>query len=107
MTTDDEHHPAGAANNPMTMPVPVNDHRAELSVAQADWPKQTLENPEGSPLLARAACIRGYSDTNVYLMEKLLLPHADFCELLDAFLTEKFGPEWWLNTELERFKPRR
>src|ERR1700741_5081556 len=39
----DEHHPAGDANDPTTIPVRVNDHRAELSVAQGDWPRATLE----------------------------------------------------------------
>ncbi len=39
----DKHHFAGKANNPATIPVPVNDHRAHLSVAQSDWPTATLE----------------------------------------------------------------
>src|SRR5579872_578251 len=43
----DNHHFAGEANNPLTVPVPVNDHRATLSVDQYDWPAKTLENPEG------------------------------------------------------------
>jgi hypothetical protein len=105
-STMDNHHPAGEANDPITIPVPVNDHRAGLNVAQYDWPEETLENPNRSPLLARAASIRGYADTNVYLIEKLLLPVADCCELLDAFLTEKFGHKWWQNTELKRFVPK-
>ena len=103
----DNHHPAGDANDATTIAVPVNDHRGELSVAQYDWPKKTLENPDGSPLLARAACIRGFVDTNYYLVEKLLLPGPEFYELLDALLTEKFGTKWWTNTELEKFVPRR
>jgi len=106
-STEDNHHPAGEANDPATIPTPVNDHRADLSVRQYDWPKETLENREGSPLLARAACIRGYCDTNAYLFEKQLLPHAEFLEVLDDFLTEEFGPAWWNNTELQRFVPRR
>ena len=106
-TIMDNHHPAGEANDPTTTPIPVNDHRAGLSVAQYDWPKKTLENPDSSPLLARAACIRGFVDTNQYLIEKLLLPGPEFYELLDALLTEKFGTKWWANTELEKFVPRR
>ena len=104
-STNDNHHPAGAANDLTTIPVPVNDHRAELSVAQYDWPAETLENPDRSPLLARAASIRGYTDTNVYLMEKLLLQGAECFEFLDALLTKKFGPKWWKHTELKRFVP--
>lgn len=105
-TTMDNHHPAGKANSPTTIATPVNDHRAELSSAQYDWPRTTLENPAGSPLLARAACVRGFADTNAYLVERLLLPHAEFCELLDSMLTEKLGPEWWKNTDLEKWSPK-
>ena len=46
--TMDDHHPAMKANNPATIPVPVNDHRAVLNVAQDDWPKDTRENIDGS-----------------------------------------------------------
>jgi hypothetical protein len=31
------------------MPIAVNDHRAILCVAQYDWPKDTLENPNADP----------------------------------------------------------
>jgi hypothetical protein len=106
-TTLDNHHVAGESNSPVTIPTPVNDHRAELSSSQYDWPRATLENPNGSPLLAYAARIRGYIDTNCYLMEKLLLQHAEFWELVDELLTQKFGPEWWRDSKLEKFKPRR
>ena len=87
----DNHHPAAKANNPTTTPVPVNDHRAELSPAQDDWPKETLENPDGSPLLAFAGCVRGYADTAVYLIEKLLLPFATMLEVLDRYLVNTVG----------------
>jgi hypothetical protein len=103
----DDHHVADKANNSTTLPIPVNDHRAELTKAQYDWPKQTRENPKGSPLLALAACIRGFADTVVYLLRKLLLPNAEFCEILDTFLAEKLGPYWWVKTPLERFAPKR
>ena len=106
-TTFDDHHVAGKANSPVTIQVPVNDHRARLSVAQYDWPKRTLENPDGSPLLAEAACTRGYIDTNDYLVEKLLLPKAEMLEGLDAYLEKKLGPKWWLKTGLKQFEPKR
>jgi hypothetical protein len=106
-TTLDDHHSAGESNSPITVPIPVNDHRAELSPAQYDWPKATLENRNGSPLLARAACIRGYIDTNSYLVEKLLRPNAEFCELMDQILTQEFGPEWWRDPRFEKFKSER
>jgi hypothetical protein len=101
--TVDNHHVAGKANSRVTIPVPVNDHRARLSVDQYDWPKKTLENPERSPLLAAAACIRGFINTVIYLMEKVLLWIAEMLERLDEYLSGQCGPQWWLNTELKAF----
>ena len=106
-TTEDDHHPAGEANSPVTIPVPVNDHRAELNLAQYDWPKKTRENPDGSPLLAAAACIRGFVDTIFYLINELLLLIPEMLETLDAFLVDKLGRKWWVGTELEPFAAKR
>ncbi|HEV3334761.1 MAG TPA: hypothetical protein VG096_27425 [Bryobacteraceae bacterium] len=82
----DDHHVRAAANGPETLPVPVNDHRARLSIDQYDWPKDTLENPTANTLLAAAASIRGHINTNLYLTEKLLKPAA---ELLERLALEK------------------
>ena len=106
-TTIDQHHFAGRSNNPATIPIPVNDHRGILSVAQAEWPKSTLTNTEGSPLLAGAACLRGCIDTILYLIEKGLLWLADMLEKLDEVLKKKLGPRWWANTEIEQFAPKK
>jgi hypothetical protein len=106
-TTIDEHHFAGKANSPTTIPIPVNDHRARLSVAQGEWPKSTLKNLQGSPLIAAAACIRGFIDTIVYLIERGLLWIADMLEKLDEFQVKKLGPQWWVNTEIEQFAPKK
>ena len=106
-TTMDQHHFAGRANNPATIPIPVNDHRAILSVAQAEWPKSTLTNTDGSPLLAGAACLRGCIDTILYLIEKGLLWLADMLEKLDEDQVKKLGPRWWANTEIEQFAPKK
>jgi hypothetical protein len=101
----DDHHPAGEANNPATVPTPVNDHRANLSVAQYDWPKQTLENPDGCPVLAAAACIRGVVDYLHYLIEKFLAWIPEMLEALSAFLKDEVGPKWWCGTPLAQFAP--
>jgi hypothetical protein len=103
----DKHHVAGRANSPLTIPVPVNDHRARLSTDQYAWPKETLENPNGSPLLAAAACIRGFADTLFYVIEKLLFWIPVMLETLDAILVKALGPKWWTGTELEKYVPRR
>lgn len=105
--TFDGHHPAGRANHPLTVPVPANDHNSILSEAQRIWPKKTLENPDGSPLLAAAACIRGFVDTVVYRLGKLLLWIPPFLEGLDAFLIAQFGWKWWTKREFVEFMKRR
>lgn len=102
-STLDNHHVAGRRNNRVTVPIPVNDRRAILSEAQYDWPKKTLENPKMCPLLIAAACIRGFIDTVRYLIDRLLRWIAEMLEMLSAFLTERFGTQWWVNTPLAQF----
>jgi hypothetical protein len=102
-TIVDQHHVAGRANSPITVAVPVNDHRALLSEAQRDWPKQTLENPDGCPLRAAAGCILGFVDTVVYLIDQLLRWIAEMLELLSDLLAKRLGPKWWANTPLDEF----
>jgi hypothetical protein len=104
--TQDDHHFAGKSNSSVTIPIPVNDHRADLSVAQMDWSKRTRENPDRSPLLAAAACIRGFIDTVVYLIEKGLSWIAEMLEKADEFLTDKLGARWWVGTPVEGFQPK-
>src|ERR1039458_6972292 len=101
-STMDNHHVAGKANSPVTIPIPVNEHRAVLSTAQYNGPKDTLENPNGSPLLKGAACIRGTADIRI-----LLTWIASLLEALDSQLIAEHGQEYWRNTELEKFAPRR
>jgi hypothetical protein len=104
----DRHHPFGEANDAKTtIPAPVNDHRAELNEAQRDWPKRTLENPDGSPLLAASGCIRGFIDTVLYLIETGLLWIAEMLEKLDEWATARFGSKYWLGTPIEQFQPKR
>jgi hypothetical protein len=105
-TTMDDHHVAGRANSPKTIQVPVNDHRARLSVDQYDWPGHTLENPDASPLLRGAASIRGFVDTAVFLIEEFLLWIAEMLETLDDNLRERLGSKWWCDTAVEMFAPK-
>ncbi len=104
-STEDDHHYAGKANDPITLPVPANDHRADLTTAQLEWPKQTRENPDGSPALAGAARVRGFIDKVVYLIRKGLLWVAEMLETLDAALVEHLGPKWWLQIGLPSVAP--
>ena len=99
----DNHHVFGRANSPVTISIPVNDHRAELSIDQYEWPETTLRNPEGCPLLRGAAFIRGFVDIVLYFMRELLLWIAEMLEHLSAFLIERLGRQWWLKTDLNKF----
>jgi hypothetical protein len=104
--TTDNHHIAGRANSDITIAIPVNDHRAELSEAQQDWPKKTLENPGRTPFLSGAAHVRGFVDMNGYMAEQFLLWIAEMLELLDTILEQKLGQGWWKRTKLRRFEPK-
>ena len=95
-TQTDLHHVGGENNHPATVPVPVNDHRARLSPAQYKWPPKTLQNPDGSPLLAIAGCIRGFIDFVEYCIDKFLRWAAERLETVDAYLVERLGPNWWV-----------
>jgi hypothetical protein len=75
-------------------------------MAQHDWPKETLENRDGCPLLRGAACIRGFMDTVLYYMQEFLLWIAEMLERLSAYLSEERGHRWWLKTDLEHFAPK-
>lgn len=103
--TFDYHHVAGKANDPTTIPIGANDH-TDLTEAQRAWPKSTLENPDGSPLLAIAARNRGNSDLIDHLMKKPLFRSAPFIEALDAFLASRFGRKWWTKREFVQFMKR-
>jgi hypothetical protein len=106
-TVMDAHHVFGKANSPVTIPTPVNDHCAELSTAQRDWPKEIQENPDGCPVLAGAARVLGFIDYVVYLIRYGLRWVAEMLLALSAYLKEKLGPKWWIGTPLEQFAPKR
>jgi hypothetical protein len=79
--TLDKHHVAGRANSPVTIAVPVNDHRAELSTDQQDnWPPATLRNPDGLQTIKAAACIRGFLKMCDFLMDEFLRPLPELLE---------------------------
>jgi hypothetical protein len=105
-STFEVHEVAGRANDPTAITIPINDHRAELSVDQYDWPQRTLQNPDRSPLLAMSGCIRGFMATTYYLMERLLGWIPPQLETLDAFLCEQWGSQWWLKVPLRQLPPK-
>lgn len=103
-TIMDHHHVAGRRNSPITVPVPANDHRALLSPAQYDWPRETLENPRRCPLLAAAGLIRGSIVIDSYLIDEFLQPTAHTLESLSPVLAKQLGPQWWRKKPINRVR---
>jgi hypothetical protein len=62
-------HVFGERNSNAQVRVPINNHRAVLSVAQYSWPPETLANPYGCPLLEAAARLRGRADVLQYMLD--------------------------------------
>lgn len=89
----EDHHPAGQNNDPRTVPIPGNEHRL-LSELQYRWPRETLRNPDGSPLLRAAAIVRGWENV-LYVVMALLAWVPPYLEQLDARLRKELGPRWW------------
>lgn len=88
-------HPAGRANDPgFTTPFLGNLHRL-MDEAKREWPERTVRNPEGSPMLKGAACVRAVNDWLRLIIERLLGWLPEFLEAADAALTEQYGPRWW------------
>jgi hypothetical protein len=90
----EQQHPQGRHNGPVTVPIPGNDHRV-IDDRKNDWPRQTLRNPDGSPLLRAAACLRGWLDTLRHIIEETIGWIPAFLEALDRWLCQLIGPRWW------------
>jgi hypothetical protein len=104
--TIDNHHPAGQNNNPNTVPIPVNDHRAELNEAQMDWSRLVRENPDRDPLVSVVAGLRGAADTIAYLVKWFIVTAADMLECFAEHMRQQHGSQWWRGTPFERHVPR-
>jgi hypothetical protein len=90
----EQDHRPGQHNHPATTAIPANDHRI-LSAMQKSWPRDTLRNPDGSPLLKAAACVRGWLDLLRLILERTVGWVPPFLEMLDAWLRERIGDPWW------------
>lgn len=104
--TTDEHHVAGQNNHPLTVTVPTNEHWAVLTVMQSDWSKTMRENPNGCPIMAGAAMLRGAADTIIYLIERGIDWVIRLMETVSAFLRQRWGDGWWVKTPVGEFAPK-
>lgn len=89
----ERHHTDGQHNSDFTIPLAANEHRI-LSEYQRAWPKATLENPDGSPLLKIAAALRGFLDMLKLLIDRLLGWIPPTLEAMDAALRSAYGRYW-------------
>jgi hypothetical protein len=85
-----DHHPPGKQNDPMTVPVPSNDHGL-VSELQALWPAERLRNPDGSPLLRAAAWLRGWLVILQVIIERAVGRIPGALENLDRLLSRSSG----------------
>lgn len=90
----EKNHPARRSNDDRTVLVRANDHKAELTEAQYDWPEETLKNPDGNPLLVETARVRGDID-----MKRVIEGTPRHLEKLNAALVAVFGRHWWTREE--------
>ena len=97
------HHIAARANSPVIIKVPINDHRP-LSEAQYEWPPSTVQNPDGSPLIALAGSLRGMADLLGELFVRFMHALADLAENVDGWLRDRHGL-WWKGTEFDGWQP--
>jgi hypothetical protein len=96
-----QHHLSGRANSPETVPLPANDH-AVVSGFQSLWDRDTLRNPDRSPLRRAAAAIRAWMDILVLIIERTVGWVPALLESLDDYLRGVLGPEWWEQWESQR-----
>lgn len=99
----ERHHIAGEANSPIQVEVPIRGHR-KLSDAQYEWPPGTERNPDGSPLIALAASLRGVADFVGELVVAFMHYLAETAEKIDAWLREKHGL-WWKDGPFDGWQP--
>ena len=90
----EQHHPAGQHNLPVTVPIPINEHRI-LSDRQRDWPNETLKNPDKNPVLKAAGALRGWIDALTLIIERCIGWIPAMLEDLNEWLTTRIGPRWW------------
>lgn len=90
----EQHHPSARSNDTFTVSVPANEH-AILTDWQHDWPVATLRNPDGSPLLAAAAALRGWLDLLRLIVERTVGWIPGFLEWLDGVLRSQVADRWW------------
>src|SRR5262249_51355583 len=75
--TEDDHF-YGQRNDPATHTIPGNDHRVRTERQTQEWPRETLRNPNASPLRWAAAAARGTGDYLQILQDRYVASVPEF-----------------------------
>lgn len=91
----EEDHFASRRNDPAKDQIPGNDHRIKNDRQLHEWPRETLRNPDQSPLLWSAAMARGACAYLEIVLERYSDGIPEFHEALDAWLRRRIGERWF------------
>ena len=101
----ESHHIGGEANSPISVEVPITDHRM-LSDAQYEWPPGAAAEPGWQArcwplagLLQRCGRLRRRADCQRHSL------HRNFLRKLDTWLREQCRPLWWKGTDFDGWQP--
>jgi hypothetical protein len=96
--------PAGRGPNINTPPGDTTTRRpcrspatttASSTTTRTTGPGTRCANPDGSPLLCAAACLRGWLDTLRLIIDRTVGWIPPFLEQLDEWLAHQLGHGWW------------
>ncbi len=106
-STVEQQHTLGRKIDPdMEVTMAGNDHRI-MDSYKDQWPKETRENPDGSPALLAAAYLRVPFDWLIMIAKRYLEPVFLWLEALDSLFCEKLGRRWWVGLGLPDIYSRR
>jgi len=71
----EDHHPLGAANDPLTIPLRLSTHRF-FSDRQYDWPVGVIDNATGSDSVRGVALRYALTDLTAYFVIRTGCRHA-------------------------------
>lgn len=89
----EDNHVFGKRNSALMIRYPTNDHRAVFNVKQLDWTPESLENPNGDPLLEALARFHGL-DNNVVHMLSDCIAFAPKLKHVQELLVAVHGSNW-------------
>jgi hypothetical protein len=99
----EQHHIGGRHNSDVTLAVPANEHRI-LSDMQANWPEETMKNPDKNPLVAIEAHLRGWIDLVKVAIERVFSAVLAPLVALNSDLCSAHGRQWWNEPEFATFR---